>query len=166
MSTQPADPRRHPHWRAWQMFFEAHASVCADIEAELQRAHGLSLRWYDVLLHLHAVPGRRLSMRELGDAVVISKSGLTGRRRPDGRAGLVERIADPGDRRVTLVTLTPLGAERYAHARVDHRAAVAERFLDRLDPADLDVIERAMADILGEPHGARPRTGPGPGGRA
>jgi hypothetical protein len=58
------------------------------------------------------------------------------------RAGLVERIADPDDRRVTLVTLTPLGAERYAHARVDHRAAVAERFLDRLDPADL-VHDRA-----------------------
>jgi DNA-binding GntR family transcriptional regulator len=115
------------------MFFEAHAAVCAEVEAELQRAHGLSLRWYDVLLHLHAVPGRRLSMRELGDAVVISKSGLTGVVDRMARAGLVERIA---------------------HARVDHRAAVAERFLDRLDPADLDTIERTMADILGEPHGA------------
>jgi DNA-binding MarR family transcriptional regulator len=150
MSTQPADPLRHPHWRAWQMFFEAHASVCADVEAELQRAHALSLRWYDVLLHLHAVPGRRLSMSELGDAVVISKSGLTGVVDRMARAGLVERIADPGDRRVTLVALTPLGAERYAHARADHRAAVAERFLDRLDPADLDVIERTMAGLLGE----------------
>ena len=149
MATQPSDPRRHPHWRAWQMFFEAHASVCADIEADLQGRHGLSLRWYDVLLHLHAVPGRRLSMRELGDAVVISKSGLTGVVDRMARAGLVERIADPEDRRVTLVTLTPLGAERYAHARVDHRAAVAERFLDRLDPADLDVIERALSGLAG-----------------
>lgn len=148
MAVQPTDPRRHPHWRAWQMFFEAHASVCTDVEAALQRAHGLSLRWYDVLLHLHAVPGRRLSMRELGDAVVISKSGLTGVVDRMAKAGLVERIADPGDRRITLVTLTPLGAERYAHARVDHRTAVAERFLDRLDPADLDVIERTMAGLV------------------
>jgi len=163
---QPSDPLRHPHWRSWQMFFEAHAAVCADVEAELVRAHGLTLRWYDVLLHLHAVPGRRLSMRELGDAVVISKSGLTGVVDRMARAGLVERTADPDDRRVTLVALTPLGAERYAHARVDHRAAVAERFLDRLDPADLDVIERAMADVLGEPHAAGLRTEPGPGGPA
>jgi DNA-binding MarR family transcriptional regulator len=130
------------------MFFEAHACVCADIEAKLQRAHGLSLRWYDVLLHLHAVPGRRLAMRELGDAVVISKSGLTGVVDRMARAGLVERIADPDDRRVTLVTLTPSGAELYARARGDHRAVVAERFVDRLDPADLDVIERTMAGLV------------------
>jgi DNA-binding MarR family transcriptional regulator len=130
------------------MFFEAHAAVCADIEAELQRSHGLTLRWYDVLLHLHAVPQRRLSMRELGDAVVISSSGLTGVVDRMARAGLVERVPQPDDRRVTLVVLTPLGAERYARARADHRAAVAARFLDRLEPADLDVIERAMASVL------------------
>ena len=105
-TVQPSDPLRHPHWRAWQMFFEAHAAVCADVEAALQREHGLSLRWYDVLLHLHAVPGRRRSMRDLGDAVVISKSGLTGVVDRMAQAGLVERIPDPGDRRVTLVALT------------------------------------------------------------
>ena len=87
------------------MFFEAHAAVCADVEAALQREHGLSLRWYDVLLQLHAVPGRRLSMRDLGDAVVISKSGLTGVVDRMGKAGLVERVPDPGDRRVTLGAL-------------------------------------------------------------
>ncbi|HEY7259003.1 MAG TPA: MarR family transcriptional regulator [Gaiellales bacterium] len=148
MTTQP-DPSRHPHWRAWQMFFEAHAAVCADVEAELQREHGLSLRWYDVLLHLHAVPGRRLSMRDLGDAVVISKSGLTGVVDRMAKAGLVERVPDPGDRRVTLVALTALGAERYERARPDHRTAVAARFLDRVEPAELQVIERAMAGVLG-----------------
>jgi DNA-binding MarR family transcriptional regulator len=146
MTMQPDS--RHPHWRAWQMFFEAHAAVCADVEAELQRAHGLSLRWYDVLLHLHAAPERRLSMRDLGDAVVISKSGLTGVVDRMAKVGLVERASDAGDRRVTQVALTALGADRYEQARTDHRAAVAERFLDRLDPADLDAIERAMAGVL------------------
>jgi DNA-binding MarR family transcriptional regulator len=147
MTMQPDS--RHPHWRAWQMFFEAHAAVCADVEAELQRSHGLSLRWYDVLLHLYAAPERQLSMRDLGDAVVISKSGLTGVVDRMGGAGLVERVPDPDDRRVTLVALTGLGTERYERARADHRAAVAERFLDRVEPADLDVIERAMAGVLG-----------------
>ena len=79
------------------------------------------------------------------ESVVISKSGLTGVVDRMARAGLVERIADPDDRRVTLVTLTPSGAELDARARGDHRAVVAERFLDRLDPADLEAIERTMA---------------------
>ena len=108
-----------------------------------------------MLLHLHAVPGRRLSMRDLGDAVVISKSGLTGVVDRMGKAGLVERVPDPGDRRVTLVALTALGAERYEEARVDHRAAVAERFLERLDPADLDTIERSLGALMDAP-GAEP----------
>jgi hypothetical protein len=29
------------------MFFEAHAAVCARLEAEVHERHGLSLRWYD-----------------------------------------------------------------------------------------------------------------------
>jgi DNA-binding MarR family transcriptional regulator len=151
MPAQPPDPPRHPHWRAWQVFFEAHAAVCADIEAELQRRHGLSLRWYDVLLHLHAAPAGRLSMRELGDAVVISKSGLTGVVDRMARAGLVERTPAPDDRRVILVALTPRGSERYRRARADHRAAVADRFLDRLEPADLEAIERALAGLMPPP---------------
>jgi len=138
------------------MFFEAHAAVCADVEAALQGGHGLSLRWYDVLLHLHAVRDGRLSMRELGDAVVISKSGLTGVVDRMAKAGLVERVPDPGDRRVTLVALTPLGAERYERARVDHRAAVAERFLDRLDPADLDTMERSLGSLIDAPCAGSP----------
>jgi DNA-binding MarR family transcriptional regulator len=72
-----------------------------------------------------------------------------------GKAGLVERVPDPGDRRVTLVALTALGADRYEEARVDHRAAVAERFLDRLEPADLDAIERSLGALMDAP-GAEP----------
>jgi len=151
VNVQPPEPPRHPHWRAWQMFFEAHAAVCADVETELQRTHGLSLRWYDVLLHLHAAPKRRLSMRDLGGAVVISKSGLTGVVDRMARAGLVERVPDPADRRVILVALTPAGGERYERARVGHRAAVAERFLDRLDTAALETIERSLATLMEAP---------------
>jgi hypothetical protein len=70
-------------------------------------------------------------------AIGVGGAALANRREPD-----------PDDRRVTLVTLTPSGAELYARARGDHRAVVAERFLDRLDPADLDVIERTTAGFV------------------
>ena len=53
---QPATTEPPERWAAWQMFFEAHAAVCARLEAALQERHGLSLRWYDVLLHLYAAP--------------------------------------------------------------------------------------------------------------
>jgi DNA-binding MarR family transcriptional regulator len=137
-------------WAAWQMFFEAHAAVCARLEAALQAGHGLSLRWYDVLLQLHAAPGGRLTMRELGRAVVISKSGLTGLVDRMQRAGLVERSGDPDDRRVVHVTLTRAGAETYRAARADHRTTVAERFLAHLSRDEAVVMEQALRRVRDE----------------
>jgi DNA-binding MarR family transcriptional regulator len=145
--TQPPLDPPPEHWTAWQMFFETHAAVYARLEAALQAGHGLSLRWYDVLLQLHAAPAGRLTMRDLGRAVVISKSGLTGLVDRMQRAGLVERGDDPGDRRVVHVTLTPAGADAYRRARGDHRRAVAEVFLRHIDAGEAAVIERAMRRI-------------------
>lgn len=132
------------------MFFEAHAAVCGRLEAALQAGHGLSLRWYDVLLQLHAAPAGRLTMRDLGRAVVISKSGLTGLVDRMGRAGLVERSGAEDDRRVVHVTLTPAGAALYERARADHRVAVAEHFLAHLSGDEAGVIEAALRRVRDE----------------
>jgi DNA-binding MarR family transcriptional regulator len=129
------------------MFLEAHAAVYARLDAELHAQHGLSLRWYDVLLQLHAAPGARLTMRDLGRAVVISKSGLTGLVDRMQHAGLVRRRRDPTDRRVVHVTLTPAGTEAYRRARDDHRRAVANVFLRQIDASEAAVIEHAMRRI-------------------
>lgn len=148
MPEMQAQPDHVPeHWTAWQMFFEAHAAVYTRLEAQMQADHSLSLRWYDVLLQLRNAPGGRLTMRDLGRAVVISKSGLTGLVDRMERAGLVERGGDPDDRRVVHVTLTPAGAEVYGRARADHRRAVSAVFLRHVDAREAAVIERAMRRI-------------------
>jgi DNA-binding MarR family transcriptional regulator len=153
---QPAPTEPPKHWAAWQMFFEAHAAVCARLEAELHERHGLSLRWYDVLLHLYAAPTRRLTMGELGDAVVISKSGLTGLVDRMRRAGLVTRRGDRHDRRVVQVTLTAAGAEVYERARADHRRGVQDGFLRHLTAAEAVALDRGLGRVLAENLGASP----------
>lgn len=145
---RPADRPRN--WTAWQMFFEAHAAVCSQIEARLQAAHGLSLRWYDVLLHLYAAPGRSLAMRDLGRAVVISKSGLTGLVDRMERAGLVARRPAPRDRRTILVVLTAEGAAAYEAARVEHRRAVGDGFLRHLSDHEAATLEHTLGRIRAE----------------
>jgi DNA-binding MarR family transcriptional regulator len=122
------------------------------------RGRVLSLRWYDVLLHLHAAPRRRLSMRDLGRAVVISKSGLTGLVDRMQRAGLVERRPDPDDRRVIHVALTREGGDAYLQARADHRRGVREHFLRHLTAAEAGTIERSLGRI-------RARSRPAPAAR-
>jgi DNA-binding MarR family transcriptional regulator len=61
-------------------------------------------------------------------------------------AGLIERTADPADRRSSLVSTTPAGTELLASVRDRKDAYLAQR-LDRLSPEDLAALDRA-AGIL------------------
>lgn len=57
--------------------------------------------------------------------------------------GLVERQADPDDRRVARLTLTKAGAERL-DVRHDRRDAILAEALEQLSPADRQAIEAAL----------------------
>jgi DNA-binding MarR family transcriptional regulator len=131
-----ADPRA----RAWRLLFERHASLFARLEAEMRAEQDLSLTWYDVLLHLSEAPRNRLRMNELAEAVVISKSGLTGIVDRMESAGLVAREPVAGDRRAVQVSLTPAGQERFETASQVHRRGIREHFSDRLDEADGEML--------------------------
>ena len=61
-------------------------------------------------------------------------------------AGLIERTADPADRRSSLVSTTPAGADLLASVRDRKDAYLAQR-LDRLSPEDLAALDLA-AGIL------------------
>jgi len=61
-------------------------------------------------------------------------------------AGLIERTADPDDRRSSLVSTTEQGKQLLETVRARKDAYLVER-LDRLSPDDLAALDRA-ADIL------------------
>lgn len=67
--------------------------------------------------------------------------------------GLVERTADPGDGRATLISVTSAGRERFESFRQD-AAAVLRPAWDRLSQFDQATIARAVVlieQLLGEP---------------
>jgi DNA-binding MarR family transcriptional regulator len=59
---------------------------------------------------------------------------------------LVERRADPEDRRATLVVLTPKG-QRVSDAIEDSRAEVADRLFGALSPSDRVELARILAKL-------------------
>lgn len=138
-----------PRMQAWRAFLTAHARVTALLEAELLAERELPLSWYDVLVQLQEAPDHRLRMTELAGAVLLSKSGLTRLVDRMCDAGLVERWADPEDRRGRWVSLTEVGNARLKHAAQVHMRGVREHFTAHLSVDDARRMKAAFDAIVG-----------------
>ena len=94
---------------AWRGLLNAHARATKRISADLDAAGLPDLTWYDVLWTLHRAEGRRMRVRELASAVVLSSTGMTRFVDRLESAGLVRREPVPGDRRGASAVLTDEG---------------------------------------------------------
>ena len=68
------------------------------MDAQLRARHGLSLAYYDILLELQAVPDGRLTMSDLGNRVVLSRTRVSRVVDELARSGLVARETNLGNR--------------------------------------------------------------------
>lgn len=100
------------------------ASLMHERLARVVGAHGLAVWEYDVLATLRRNGPDGLPPKQLLREMLLSSGAMTNRIDRLEQAGLVERIADPTDRRGTIVRLTAAGV-----ARVDPIV------LDRLEDA-------------------------------
>jgi DNA-binding MarR family transcriptional regulator len=133
-----------PRARAWRLFVETHGLVFGRLIDELKAEVDLAMTWYDVLFHLQEVPGERLRMHELADAVVISKSGLTTLVDRMEEAGLLRREAPANDRRAIEVTLTDAGRRRFEEANAVHWRGIQEHFIAHLNNSEVEMLVRVL----------------------
>lgn len=154
----PNTPAHDDRLAAWRLILESRALLTDLLGEELERERGLSLTWYDALLHLNEAPDRRLAMNELAERVVISRSGLT--RVVDGleEAGLVRREPSHTDRRVTQVALTPEGRETLRQAWPVHRRGIEAHFSGYVGQKEARTIVAALTRVV-----AAARQGPSSG---
>ena len=133
---------------AWAALLRVHAALVPVLDRELQAACGLPLTWYDVLLELNAAPGRRLSMGQLGEAAVVSRSRVS--RVVDQLAadGLVTREANPDDRRSAYATLTDAGRARLRAAAPVYLAGIERHFTARMTAAESRTVATALEKVL------------------
>lgn len=111
-----------------------HAQLVPLMDAQLRARHGLPLAHYDILLELQAAPDGRLTMSELGNQVVLSRTRVSRVVDDLARSGLVARETNPADKRSAFATITPAG-------RVAFRAAA---------PTYLQLIEQHVALSLSD----------------
>ena len=109
---------------------------------------GLRFIDYSVLrvLQLAGAP-YRMSPTALSDIVLRSSGGMTQILDRLERAGVVERAADPSDRRKVVVGLTPAGLRTADQANASYRAE-RERVLGALSDDEVEQLDGAVHRLL------------------
>jgi DNA-binding MarR family transcriptional regulator len=145
---------------AWAALLQVHAALVPSLDRALQRKAGLPLSWYDVLLELAAAPGRRLTMSELAERVVLSRTRVSRIVDELVTGGLVRREGNPDDGRSAFAVMTADGLARYRAAAPHYLASIEKQFAGRLTDAELGSIAKALRKVLQQPltlgtHGPR-----------
>jgi DNA-binding MarR family transcriptional regulator len=129
---------------AWRGLLLAHAAAVSAIETDLKRSGSIPLPWYDVLLELNAVPGRKLRMSDLGERVVLSRTRVSRIVDELVAAGLVERCADPHDKRSAFAVLTPAGRAALRQAAPRYLESIEQHFTGLLDDRERRTVAIAL----------------------
>jgi len=133
-----------PRLNAWGAFLTAHKALENILSRELESACGLPLTWFDALAQLRMAPAQRLTMGQLATALLFSKSGLTRLVDRLVEAGLVQRLARPGDRRSLHIALTDAGEEKYRQALPIHLEHVKRHFAAYIEDGEAAAVESAL----------------------
>ncbi|MBM7503646.1 MarR family winged helix-turn-helix transcriptional regulator [Agromyces aurantiacus] len=146
--------------RTWAAVLRLHAALLPRLDRAVARDGGMPLAWYDVLLELRE-GGGRLTMGQLAERVVLSRTRVSRLVDELVAAGLVERERHPDDGRSAYAVLTREGTRRFLAAARVYLPAI-ERELAGVDPARLaalaDGLEAVLDDVTGRASevGSRP----------
>ncbi|AFL54646.1 HTH-type transcriptional regulator PecS [Sinorhizobium fredii USDA 257] len=110
--------------------------------------HDLTSASFDVLATLRrSGPPFQLSPGELLAATMVTSGTMTNRLDQLERAGLVERLDNPEDRRGVIIALTPEGLKRIDAAAAAH-VANQQRLIAGLEPEERSALDALLRKFL------------------
>lgn len=129
------------------LLVEAHAHMEAVFGRSLDQAHGLPLSSFEAILRLGRSPDQQLTMGELTEQITLTSGGVT--RLVDRliASGLVERIADPADRRVQRVRLTQAGQTALNAAVKTHLVDLEAELFGRITATEAATLAHILAKL-------------------
>lgn len=109
------------------------------LDRYLGAVHGLGVSEFRVLSELDKTPGGMLSRIELAERLSLTASGITRLLNPMQKIGLIQKLANERDARISLVALGDSGQTRAREAAdgVDH---VMEASLKKLRPDEVNTL--------------------------
>jgi DNA-binding MarR family transcriptional regulator len=146
---------------AYFVLMEAVSLLQHQVEQQLRAEGDISYVQFQLLARLADAHGQ-LTMTQLADGVVYSRSGLTYQAGLLEKAGLITRGSSPDDERATLVTITDNGLALFRRVLPGHIQVLRRLLLDPLSGDDLhhlgDIMTRVRDHMRAQPpRSAAPR---------
>src|SRR5271154_1939610 len=140
---------------AYFALMEAVSLLQHQVEQQLRAEGGISYVQFQLLARLNA--RGQLTMTELADGVVYSRSGLTYQAGLLEQAGLITRGPSPDDERATLVTITDDGRALLGRVMPGH-IQVTRLLFDPLTDDDLHHLGDIMTRVRDHMRARPPRS--------
>ncbi|HZX37324.1 MAG TPA: MarR family transcriptional regulator [Streptomyces sp.] len=140
---KPLDPAQ---LNTYFVLLEAVSLLQYQLEQQLRAEGGISYVQFELLARLADAPDP-LTMTQLADGVVYSRSGLTYQAGLLEKAGLITRGPDPDDYRATAVTLTDDGLALVRRVLPGHVQLARRLLFDPLSGEDLHHIGDIMTRV-------------------
>jgi DNA-binding MarR family transcriptional regulator len=141
---------------AYFALMEAVSLLQHQVEQQLHAEGGISYVQFQLLARLNA--RGQLTMTELADGVVYSRSGLTYQAGLLEKAGLITRGPSPDDDRATLVTITGTGLALFGRVLPGHVQVVRRLLFDPLTGSDVGHLGDIMARVRDHMRAQPPRS--------
>jgi DNA-binding MarR family transcriptional regulator len=117
----------HGAIRLWLRMLATDRLVETRTRRLLLERYATTLPRFDLMAQLERFP-QGLRMNELSKRMMVTGGNVTGITDGLAREGLVERVADPADRRAWLVRLTRAGRRTFSAMAAEHERWVVEAF--------------------------------------
>jgi DNA-binding MarR family transcriptional regulator len=117
----------HHSLRLWLRLLACSTDIETEIRKRLRAHFGMTLARFDYLAQLHRHPDG-LRMSALSRFLMVTGGNVTGLTDELEKDGLVQRDAEPGDRRSVRVALTAKGRKVFEKIASEHESWVIELF--------------------------------------
>ena len=140
------EPISKERLRLWLKLLKSSSMIEDEIRRRLRREFASTLPRFDVMSALSR-NSEGLKMSQISELLRVSNGNITGIVDKLGEEGLALRVAVPGDRRASLVRLTPKGLEEFACQAEAHETWINDMLGD-LDARDVDGMNTRLDRLV------------------
>jgi DNA-binding MarR family transcriptional regulator len=139
----------------WGALLQVHAALVPRLDRRLRQRAALPLGWYDVLLELQAAPDRKLTMTQLAERVVLSRTRVSRVVDELVAEGYVRREVNPLDARSAFAVLTDTGLAKFREAAPVYLEGIQQEFAAGLSDHELRTVLDVLTRVREHSHDVR-----------